>query len=148
MAGVAKYFEGHVYNKFNEQIDFNNPKYKGKIIGLYFSAYWCSPCCGFTPTLTDFYKTYGKEKNFEVIFLSSDHDEQSFDDYYKKMPWLKYDYKERKKKERLAKKFKVTGIPALVLVDGDSGDVICSDAIDQIHDEDREGKYFPWKKDK
>ena len=107
----------------------------------------CAPCCGFTPALVDFYKKYGKEKNFEIIFVSSDHDERSFDEYYKKMPWLKLDYKERRKKERLAKKFKVTGIPTLLLIDGDTGNIICPDAIDQVLEDDPEGKHFPWKQE-
>jgi hypothetical protein len=40
MAGVAKLFDGHIYNKSNEPVDLNNEQYKGKIIGLYFSAHW------------------------------------------------------------------------------------------------------------
>ncbi len=40
MAGVAKLFDGHILNKSNEEIDLNDEKYKGKVIGLYFSAHW------------------------------------------------------------------------------------------------------------
>jgi hypothetical protein len=40
MAGVAKLFDGHISNKSNENVDLNDEKYKGKVIGLYFSAYW------------------------------------------------------------------------------------------------------------
>jgi hypothetical protein len=40
MAGVAKLFDGHILNKSKEEIDLNDHKYKGKVIGLYFSAYW------------------------------------------------------------------------------------------------------------
>jgi hypothetical protein len=61
------------------------------------------------------------------------------------MPWLALDYKERRKKEELFKKFDVTEIPKLVLVDGDSGKIICANAKDQILYLDIEGKNFPWK---
>jgi hypothetical protein len=40
MAGVAQLFDGHIFNKFNEEVDLNDEQYKGKIIGLYFSAHW------------------------------------------------------------------------------------------------------------
>merc|ERR1712110_541325 len=33
----------------------------GKTLGIYFSAHWCPPCRGFTPTLAKHYKAY-KEK--------------------------------------------------------------------------------------
>ena len=40
MAGVAKLFDGHIVNKSNEEVDLNSDTYKGKVIGLYFSAHW------------------------------------------------------------------------------------------------------------
>jgi len=40
MAGVAKLFDGHILDKSNKEIDLNDEKYKGKVIGLYFSAHW------------------------------------------------------------------------------------------------------------
>ncbi len=40
MAGAAKLFDGHILNKSKEQVDLNDEKYKGKLIGLYFSAHW------------------------------------------------------------------------------------------------------------
>ncbi|CAF0769967.1 unnamed protein product [Adineta steineri] len=148
MAGIAKNFDGHILNKSNEEVDLKDEKYKGKIFGLYFSAHWCPPCRGFTPKLIEFYKTHAKDKNFEIIFLSSDSDEKSFDDYYKDMPWLKLDYKEQEKKDELENKLGVNGIPKLILIDGDTGDVICTDAREQIQNHDKQGKNFPWKGEK
>jgi hypothetical protein len=40
MDGVAKIFDGHVLDKSNKQVDLNDKKYKGKVIGIYFSAHW------------------------------------------------------------------------------------------------------------
>jgi hypothetical protein len=40
MAGVAKLFDGHIIDKSKEEVDLNHDKYKGKVIGLYFSAHW------------------------------------------------------------------------------------------------------------
>lgn len=67
--------------------------------GLYFSALWCPPCRGFTPKLVEFYKKVAmKGHKFEIVFVSSDTDEDTFEKYYKDMPWaaLKFDQKESK----------------------------------------------------
>lgn len=40
MAGVAALFDGHIRDKSNQQVDLTDEKYKGKVIGLYFSAHW------------------------------------------------------------------------------------------------------------
>jgi len=61
------------------------------------------------------------------------------------MPWLTLDFKDRKKKEELTKQFQVTGIPSFILLDGDSGDIICKDARNQVQREDTKGEHFPWK---
>ncbi|CAF3992592.1 unnamed protein product, partial [Rotaria magnacalcarata] len=51
---------------------------------------------------------------------------------------------ERDKKNELSNKFNVDGIPTLILLDGDSGDIICQDARDRIEDNDPTGENFPW----
>ncbi len=113
-------------------------------IFIYYS-YRCPPCRTFTPLLTELYEEYHNEKNFQIIFISSDSDQKSFNDYYKTMPWLALDYKEQRKREELLRKFNVTGIPKLVLIDGDSGEIICTNAKEQILYLDVEGLNFPWK---
>lgn len=40
MAGLEKCLHGHILNKSKENVDLNDDKYKGKVIGLYFSAHW------------------------------------------------------------------------------------------------------------
>ncbi|CAF3740349.1 unnamed protein product [Adineta steineri] len=144
MAGVAKYFNGNIFNKANEEVDLNARKYKRKIIGLYFSAHWCSPCLTFTPRLIEFYRAHAEEKKFEIIFLSSDYDEKSFYNYYQYMPWLRLDYRDRVKKQELEYRFGVNGIPRLILLDGGTGDVILADAREHIERLDPQGQYFPW----
>ncbi|UJR24526.1 hypothetical protein I4U23_005901 [Adineta vaga] len=147
MAGIAKLLNGNIFNKSNVKVDLNDEEYQGKTIGLYFSAQWCGPCCEFTPKLSKFYKTYAEKKNFEIIFMSADEDEESFNDYYKEMPWLKFDFKQQKKKEKVEEKLEIESYPTLILFDGDSGEVLCADACDKISDEDPKGKDFPWKSD-
>ncbi len=61
-----------------------------EMYAFYFSAHWCPPCRAFTPELVKFYNANeGKKTKFEIIFVSSDHDEKSMEGYMveAKMPW-------------------------------------------------------------
>jgi nucleoredoxin len=50
------------------------------LVGIYFSAHWCPPCRGFTPVLKDTYDELKEQnKGFEIVFVSSDRDQTSFD---------------------------------------------------------------------
>mmetsp|Transcript_25572 Transcript_25572/g.76190 ORF Transcript_25572/g.76190 Transcript_25572/m.76190 type:complete len:335 (+) Transcript_25572:98-1102(+) len=109
---------------------------------LYFSAHWCPPCRGFTPKFAEWYSKDLKAKGSEVIFVSSDRDEDSFKDYYKDMPWLALDYSQRKEKEVLSNHFGVEGIPSLVILDKD-GSVINKEGRNAISG-DPTGADFPW----
>ena len=53
---------------------------KDKVVGIYFSAHWCPPCRSFTPELAKTYSllTETQQKNFEIVFVSSDNDESGF----------------------------------------------------------------------
>lgn len=92
----------------------------------------------------DFYNKYAKEKNFEIIYLGSDGDEQSFNRFYQEMPWLTLEFKEQKKRKILQEKFRVPSVPMLILLDGDTGKVICKYAKDKIEFDDTTGVEFPW----
>lgn len=49
---------------------------QNKVVGLYFSAAWCSLCRDFTPVLCGFYDELVDEAQapalFEIVFISSD----------------------------------------------------------------------------
>lgn len=111
-------------------------------VGLYFSAHWCPPCRGFTPKLAEWYKKDLQAKGLEVVFVSSDRDEDSFNEYYKEQPWAALPYANRDLKAQLSKKFKVQGIPSFVILDAD-GKVITKDGREAIS-KDPTGEKFPW----
>lgn len=68
---------------------------KAKVVGLFFAAIWCTPARYFTPLLAEFYKKFGQAKNFEVIFVSADQNEEKFKTYYNEMPWLALPFEQR-----------------------------------------------------
>lgn len=98
------------------------------LLALYFSASWCPPCQKFTPMLIEFYKK-AKEAapdDFEIVYVSSDRNQEEFDEYYKKMPWLAIPPMEgaAQIKTNLATKLGVNAIPALAIFDGKTGEFI------------------------
>merc|ERR1719247_1706850 len=90
-----------------------------KAIALYFSGHWCPPCRGFTPQLAEWYDNGLKEKGVEIVFVSSDKDQSGFDGYYGNMPWLALPFSEREKKDALSRRYKVAGIPSVVILDSE-----------------------------
>lgn len=105
---------------------------KGKdYIGLYFSAHWCPPCRGFTPQLAEWYR---KQSRAELIFISSDHDEAAFQEYFEEMPWKACPF-DPKLNETLRERFSVQGIPALIILDALSGELITDEARADIDDD-------------
>lgn len=104
---------------------------KGKNVLLYFSAHWCPPCRAFLPKLVDAYhKIKEKDNALEVVFISSDGDQASFDDFFAGMPWLALPFGDSRK-ALLSRKFKVSGIPMLVAI-GSSGRTVTKEARDLV----------------
>ncbi|BFG17585.1 hypothetical protein CerSpe_038590 [Prunus speciosa] len=95
----------------------------GKTIGLYFSAHWCRPCVNFTPRLISINQKIKEQmlvdgEDFEIVFVSSDRDQASFDSYFDTMPWLALPFGDPNIKQ-LVKHFDVKGIPCLVILGPD-----------------------------
>lgn len=113
---------------------------KDKVVGVYFSAHWCPPCRGFTPKLAEIYKDLKDQgKNFEIVFASSDKSEEEFKGYHAEQPWLAMPFANRDAKAKLAKKFKVGGIPTLVILD-EKGATVNKDGRSAV----MEPQKFPW----
>ncbi|GAY42856.1 hypothetical protein CUMW_070120 [Citrus unshiu] len=95
----------------------------GKTVGLYFSARWCIPCEKFMPKLLSIYQKIKQNlvekgdalEDFEVVFVSTDRDQTSFESYFGTMPWLALPFGDPTIKE-LTKYFDVQGIPCLVII--------------------------------
>jgi len=77
-----------------------------------------------------------------VVFVSSDKDKEAFTQYYGTMPWLALPF-ENDKKDALDKKFKVQGIPTIILLDA-NGNLLNKNGRGVISN-DPKGEDFPWR---
>jgi len=135
------------------------------VIGLYFSADWyvflclgikqltqhtfhrCGPCRQFTPELVSFYqKMQQRRKRFEIVWISRCRDVQSYGQYFLQMgDWLALPPADAQGTtgQALNDKYKIQGIPSLVLLD-EHAHVITKDARNKIP-QDKTGIGFPWR---
>lgn len=116
-----------------------------KTIGIYFSASWCGPCKQFTPALAQFYNEMNKKgKKFEIVWVSRDQTTDDFIKYYQHMPWLAVPVEVIEKVAQvLATKYKMKGIPHLVILDGNDASVYTLDGRTMVA-KDKYGLEFPW----
>ncbi|XP_078444914.1 DC1 domain-containing protein [Wolffia australiana] len=107
--------------------------FAGKTVAIYFSAHWCPPCRQFTPVLAEAYVELAS-KGFEVVFVSSDRDDDTFAEYFSEMPWLAVPFSDSSSRRRIKDLFNVRGIPHLVVLDGSTGKVLTTDAVSVVRE--------------
>ncbi|KAJ0983127.1 hypothetical protein J5N97_011382 [Dioscorea zingiberensis] len=104
----------------------------GKTVGLYFSAAWCSPCSKFTSRLVSIYDSLRtNNKEFEVVFVSLDRDQEGYLQCFSGMPWLALPHNNEKSKA-LTRYFDIRGIPSLIIV-GPDGKTVTKDGRNLIN---------------
>eukprot|EP00930_Biecheleria_cincta_P032156 TRINITY_DN22311_c0_g1_i1.p1 TRINITY_DN22311_c0_g1~~TRINITY_DN22311_c0_g1_i1.p1 ORF type:complete len:1625 (-),score=259.86 TRINITY_DN22311_c0_g1_i1:173-5047(-) len=84
-----------------------------------FSGQWCPFCPPFTEQLKELYVSELKELGLEVVFVSSDKDQEAFMDYYAAMPWVALPYARRDLQQKLSERFEVRGIPSTKILGRD-----------------------------
>lgn len=115
----------------------------GKTVCLFFSANWCRPCKALTPQLVRLYDVLKMEdKEFEIIFVSFDCDEEKFNEHFKCMPWLTVPFDANLHK-RLSDLYHVDRIPSLISLSSD-GISVEEDLVGLIEDYGAEA--FPFTK--
>ena len=87
------------------------------------------------------YNELADKGDFEIVFISADEDEESFNGYFSKMPWLAVPHSDTKTREALDGCFKVSGIPHLVFLD-ESGKVLTDSGVMIIGEYGSEGYPF------
>ncbi|CAF1007665.1 unnamed protein product [Didymodactylos carnosus] len=84
--------------------------------------------------LAETYKTLSDDikSKFDIVFVSSDQDQASFDEYFhQEMPWKAIPYEDRDRKNKLSKQYKIRGIPSLIVLKPD-GSVLTENGRDEF----------------
>ena len=93
-----------------------------RYVAVYYSAHWCPPCRAFTPKLVAAYKEIkAAHPEFELIFVSSDHDEDAMKTYMREtaMAWPALRFGQNASARTLQRPNYENGIPNLVFMTAD-----------------------------
>ena len=87
-------------------------KHTHKFLGLMFSASWCPPCKSFLQILKEFYSEVNIDsKQFEILYVSLDQNEDQYKEHYAQMPWLAVPFADQERMKALRQRYRVVGIP-------------------------------------
>merc|ERR1712230_347219 len=119
-------------NDGKTKVDVSTACKASPLVGIYFSAHWCGPCRGFTPQLVTFKKMLSEEgTEFPIIFASSDRDEAAMQEYFASMEGFHAFPHGDARIAELNKKYGVSGIPWLVVLDA-NGKLVLNEADTEV----------------
>ena len=117
-----------------------------KFVGLYFGAHW-APCCRrFTTTLTEKYNEINApNKEFEVVFVSKDGNQEHFNRNFGEMPWKAVKYDDEARKKSLEQKYGIMEIPMLIVL-GANGQQVSDNGIRDLQNNQSSAIIEAWEK--
>lgn len=112
---------------------------------FYFGGYDCPPSRKFVPSLVKVYEALKKQgKAVEVVYISSDEDEEDFIKKISTMPWYSVPFSDKQRCKSLSIDFAVRGIPQLIVMHGKTGLIVSREGRSATL-QDPEGNQFPWR---
>ncbi len=94
-------------------------------------------------------KTYAKlkekEKPFELIYVSSDNDQEEFNEKIETLPGYAIPFSNQAKCKSIMSDFALRGVPQLILLHVKTGLIVTYEGRKAVL-EDPEGEDFPWRK--
>jgi len=85
--------------------------------------------------LADLYNEFNEDKHqIEIVFFSGDKSEDEFNEYFKEMPWLALPRDEKKIMMDNAKRFKIKGVPRLIMLSAKDGKVLSEQCYEKVRD--------------
>ena len=117
-----------------------------KFVGLYFGAHW-APCCRrFTTTLLEKYAEINNNaKEFEVVFVSKDGNQEHFDRNFAEMPWKAINFADEARKKSLEQKYGIMEIPMLIILAAD-GQQVSDKGISDLQNNPSNAVVEAWEK--
>lgn len=70
--------------------------------------------------------------DFEIVFVSSDEDQSSFEQYHGTMPWVAIPFSDLQSRKHLNLRYEIEAIPSLVIL-SPSGQLLQTDGVELIH---------------
>jgi len=103
-----------------------------KVVGVYVGSMRCPPCNTFKPRLISKYQEFlGNNLPFEIVFASTDADEQDFNSNRADMPWLAVPFKDRNTLLNQVSNSGTLSTPTLIVYDN-LGNILTKNGVQDI----------------
>lgn len=139
-----------VIDKTKEQVVFRDMRQRYTVLFICASS---ALCRRLLPTLKwwydEFYdKLQDTDRSFEVLFVSSDGDEDAFEAAFEMMPWAAMSFKEQEKKKKLIKFLRLEAYPHIIVLDKQTNRVVTKEGRGELIREEElknDDTAFPWR---
>lgn len=119
-----------------EECGVDEFKHTHKFLALLFCAGWCPPCKTFIQILKEFYSEVNIDaKQCEVMYVPMDRSKDEYEDSYGHMSWLSIPFADHARIKSLQQRYRVVGIPNLVVVRSEDGALVTVRGRKDIHEQ-------------